>query len=184
MKTTFILISGFSCTGKTTLAKKISQRYLLPLMSRDDIKESLYDSLGYSDREWSKKLGTASYDLLYLFIERLLANKQSLIAESNFKSGTDTTKLLNLKNKYQFHLIQIHCYTSVAIALARFKDRSRSGERHPGHVDDSIYEEMETNWKRGGYEIEDICDRTIRLNTTDFNSIDYEQTYTLIDNNL
>lgn len=89
-----------------------------------------------------------------------------------------------IKNKYQFHLIQIHCYTTVAVALARFKDRSRSEQRHPGHVDYSIYEEMEANWKRGGYEIKDVCDRTIRLDTTDFNSIDYEQIYKTIDNNL
>jgi predicted kinase len=67
MKPILILISGFSCTGKTTLAKKIAQRSSLPLIGRDDIKESLYDSLGYSDRKWSKKLGAASYDLLYLF---------------------------------------------------------------------------------------------------------------------
>jgi hypothetical protein len=71
-----------------------------------------------------------------------------------------------------------------AIALARFKDRSRSGERHPGHVDRSIYEEMEANWKRGGYEIIDVCDRTLKIDTTDFNSIDYEQIYKTIETNL
>ena len=145
MKPILILISGFSCTGKTTLAKLIAKRYSLPLIGRDDLKESLYNSLGYKDREWSKKLGIASYDLLYLFIEQLLANKLSLITESNFKSGTDTANLLNLKSKYQFSLLQIHCYTSVEIALQRFKDRAISSERHPGHVDSSIYEEMEEN---------------------------------------
>jgi adenylate kinase family enzyme len=79
MKPILILISGFSCTGKTTLASKIAKRYLLPSISKDEIKESLYDSLGYSDREWSKKLGIASYDLLYLFMNKLLVNKQSII---------------------------------------------------------------------------------------------------------
>ena len=159
MSPILILISGFSCTGKTTLAKTIAQRYSLPLIGRDDIKESLYNSLGYKDREWSKKLGIASYNILYLFIEQLLANQQSLITESNLKSAIDTAKLLNLKSKYQFNLLQIHCYTSVEIALQRFKNRAISGERHPGHADCLIYEEMETNWRRGGYEILAICDR-------------------------
>lgn len=180
MSSILILISGFSCTGKTTLAKLIAKRYSLPLIGRDDIKESLYNSLGYKDREWSKKLGVASYDLLYLFIEQLLANKQSLITESNFKSGTDTAKLLNFKSKYQFSLLQIHCYTSVEIALQRFKNRAISGKRHPGHVDSLIYEEMEANWQRGGYEILDICDCTIRIDTTNFNSINYEKIYTTV----
>ena len=181
MKSLLIIVSGFSCTGKTTLAKKIAERYLLPLISRDDIKESLYNSLGYSDREWSKKLGVASYDLLYLFTEELLASKKSLIIESNFKSGTDTVKLLNLKNKYQFKLLQIHCHTTVAIALQRFKERAISGARHPGHVDHLIYEEMESNWKQGGYEILNICDRSIKIDTTDFNLIDYPKIYTAIE---
>ena len=180
MKPILILISGFSCTGKTTLAKLIAKRYSLPLIGRDDIKESLYNSLGYKDREWSKKLGIASYDLLYFFIEQLLANEQSLITESNFKSAIDTAKLLNLKSKYQFSLLQIHCYTSVEIALQRFKNRATSGERHPGHVDSLIYEEMEANWRRGGYQISDICDCTIPIDTTNFNLIDYEKIYTII----
>ena len=65
IKSLLIIVSGFSCTGKTTLANKIAKRYSLPLISRDDLKESLYDSLGYSDTEWSNKLGVASYHLLY-----------------------------------------------------------------------------------------------------------------------
>ena len=180
-KSLLILISGFSCTGKTTLAKKIAERYSLPVIGRDNIKESLYDSLGYSDREWSKKLGIASYDLLYLFTEQLLANQKSLIIESNFKSETDTVKLVSFKSKYQFNLLQIHCYTSVAIALERFKARAISGTRHPGHVDGLIYEEMESNWKQGGYEILNVCDRTLKIDTTDFNLIDYQKIYTAIE---
>jgi predicted kinase len=190
MKSLLVLISGFSGTGKTTLAKKIAERYSLPLISKDDIKESLYDSLGYSDREWSKQLGVASYNLLYLFTENLLATEHSVIIESNFKFGIDTVKLLNLKHKYQFSLLQIHCYVEIAIALQRFKNRSRSLERHPGHVDHLIYEEMESNFKKGGYEILNICDReaypkgnhTIKIETSDFDSIDYQAIYQTIEN--
>ncbi len=181
MKPILILISGFSCTGKTTLANRIAKRYSLPLITRDEIKESLYDSLGYSDREWSKKLGIASYDLLYLLMDKLLANNQSLITESNFKLTTDTAKLLNFQSKYKFYLLQIHCYTSVEIALQRFKSRATSGKRHPGHVDHLIYQEMEENWQRGGYEILDICDRTLKIDTTNFNSINYDKIYKIID---
>jgi hypothetical protein len=119
-----------------------------------------------------------------IFINKLLENKQSLITESNFKLKTDTTKLLKLKSKYQFNLVQIHCYTSVEIALQRFKKRAVSEERHPGHVDCLIYEEMEENWRLGGYEILDICDRTIKIDTTDFNSIDYDKIYKIIEANL
>lgn len=181
MKNLLIIVSGFSCSGKTTLAKKIAEHYSLPLMSRDDIKESLYDSLGYSDREWSKKLGVTSYSLLYLFTEQLLANQKSLIIESNFQSETDAVKLLNFKNKYQFNLLQIHCHTQAAIVLQRFENRAISGARHPGHVDHLIYEEMESNYQQGDYKILNVCDFTLNIDTNDFDLIDYEKIYITIE---
>ena len=172
MTCTLIVITGYSCTGKTTLAKMIGKRFDLPVIGRDDFKESLFDSLGYSDREWSKKLGIASYRLLYLMTENLLSSNISLIVESNFKTQNDTKKLKYLKNKYQCYLLQIHCYVEIPLALSRFRERAESGNRHPGHVDHLIYEEIEYSLKKGGYEILDICNRTIRIDTTNFD-IDY-----------
>jgi shikimate kinase len=51
MTSSLIIISGLPCTGKTTLGRKLAQDLSLPLICRDSIKESLFDSLGYSDRE-------------------------------------------------------------------------------------------------------------------------------------
>ena len=182
MKPRLIIISGFSCTGKSTLAKKIAQHYSLPVFGRDDFKEALFDSLGYCDRQLSKEFGIASYKLLYLTTEKILAAGNSLVIESNFQVNPDTEKLKNIKDKYQCSLIQIHCQVPMSLALARFKARSESGERHPGHVDHLILEEMKANLQRGGYKIEDICDRTIDLDTTEFNNIDYQIIYSLLNN--
>lgn len=184
MKQTLIIVSGFSCTGKTTLANKIGNYFSLPVFGRDDFKESLFDSLGYSDREWSKKLGCASYDLLYLMTEKLLSKKLSVIVESNFKVKHDTKKLKELKEKYQCYLLQIHCYVSIPLALTRFEYRANSNQRHPGHVDKLNLEEMEFNFNQGGYEILEICDRTLKLDTTNFKCIDYEAIFNEVENYL
>ena len=64
-----IIISGLPCTGKTTLGHKIAKRYNLPFISKDAVKESLFDSLGCDTREWSKRLGQATYPILYYFME-------------------------------------------------------------------------------------------------------------------
>ena len=178
--TTLIIVSGFSCTGKTALAKKIGEYFSLPAISRDDFKESLYDSLGYSDREWSKKLGIASYRLLYLVTEKILRSGSSIIVESNFKVNSDTEKLKNLKDKYQCYLLQIHCHVAIPLALSRFRNRVTSGERHPGHVDHLNYDEMEFNFKQGGYEIFGVCNRTLKVDTTNFEQIDYEAIFKVV----
>ena len=52
-----IVVTGAPCAGKTTLARRIAETFRLPLIAKDDIKESLFDSLGWKDREWSKQLG-------------------------------------------------------------------------------------------------------------------------------
>ena len=184
MTSTLIIVSGFSCTGKTALARKIGKSLSLPVFGRDDFKESLFNSLGYSDRQWSKKLGVASYKLLYLAIEKLLGTGNSLIVESNFKVKSDTEKLKRLKAIYQCSLIQIHCYVEIPLALARFRQRAESGKRHPGHVDRLNYEEMECNFNKGGYEIIDICDLTIKVDTTNFEEIDYHNILNQIQNYL
>jgi predicted kinase len=184
MKSTLVIVSGFSCTGKTTLAKKIGQNFSFPVFGRDDLKESMFDSLGYCDREWSKKLGIASYSLLYLVTEKILTTGKSLVIESNFTRETDSKKLKCLKEKYHCQIIQVYCYTQATLALARFKQRAESGERHLGHVDHLIYKEMERNFKKSNFEIFDICDSTIRVNTTSFKDINHELIFAKIQSHL
>ena len=93
---------------------------------------------------------------------------------------SDTEKLKKLKDKYQCYLLQIHCHVAIPLALSRFKNRATSGERHPGHVDHLNYDEMEFNFKQGGYKILDICDCTLQVDTTDFEQINYEAIFEVV----
>jgi predicted kinase len=60
-----VIVSGPPCSGKTTLARWLAKELALPLIAKDNIKELLFDHLGWSDRAWSKKLGRATYPLIY-----------------------------------------------------------------------------------------------------------------------
>lgn len=52
-------------SGKTTVAEGLAQRLSLPLIAKDEIKESLYDSLGAEDVSSSTVLGEAAYTLIF-----------------------------------------------------------------------------------------------------------------------
>lgn len=52
MTKAFIVISGIPASGKTTLASQLAPVLNLPLLDKDDILESLFDSLGIGDAEW------------------------------------------------------------------------------------------------------------------------------------
>ena len=64
-----IIVNGPPGSGKTTLGTRIAETFDLPFINKDGIKELLFDTLGWSDREWSKRLGAATYTILYHIIE-------------------------------------------------------------------------------------------------------------------
>ena len=63
----FAIVTGPPGAGKSTLAEYLARELCLPLISKDGIKEILFDTLGWHDREWSKKLGHASFELSSTF---------------------------------------------------------------------------------------------------------------------
>ena len=167
-----IIITGPPCTGKTTLGKKLAEELHLCFISRDDLKESLFDSLGWKDRDWSRKLGAASYHLLYHFMESLLAAGQSFIVETNFSPAFDTSRFLELKSKYGFDSVQVHCETTDEVLYERFKARSESGERHPGHGDRVTYDEFKKSLGKNQHKSLDIGGTIIEVDTTDLESVE------------
>jgi predicted kinase len=177
--TVLILIAGPPGTGKTTLAERISEKFRLPLIYKDSIKETLFDSLGTGDREWSRKLGISSYRLLFYLLESLLKVGNSTIVESNFRPD-DSKKFIELQEKYAFKSLQVFCTTSADIILQRYRKRSESGGRHPGHLDDVVYRELEEELLRGGYRPLDINGDLVLFDTTDFDKTDYGNLYVKI----
>jgi predicted kinase len=130
-----IIISGAPATGKTTLGRRLAAELGVPYVGRDEIKEKLFDQLGWSDRDWSRKVGIASYDLLYYMLEPLLHGGSTLIVESNFNPKFDTARFIAYREKYGLGGCQIFLSVDPEVQLARFCQRVESGERHPGHGD-------------------------------------------------
>lgn len=169
-----LIISGLPCTGKTTIGKKISESFKLPMISKDEIKESLFDSLGWKDREWSKKLGMATYPILYSFCEEQLKNGKSFIIESNFNPSFDNEKLNQLRSNYEARLVVVHCECEGSTLFERFKKRSESGKRHPGHRDHLNYDEFRNVMLSGKFEVLDVGAEIFRLDTTSFDEVNLE----------
>ena len=128
-----VLVSGAPGSGKSAQLRELAPKLGLPVIAKDDIKESLGDSLGVGDLEWSRQLGAATWDLLFLLYEKLLAGGASFIAESNFSTRHHPGRFRELMQRYPFVAVEIHCYAEPSVLAERFRGRQARGERHPVH---------------------------------------------------
>jgi predicted kinase len=138
-----LLISGHPASGKTTLAQHLTPHLQLPLLSKDVIKEALYDTLGWNDHPWTHQFGAASVAVLFALIESQLATGGACIADCNFVPALDEPRVVALHARYAPRILQIHCQTHGPVLVERFRHRSTSGERHPGHGDHAALATLE-----------------------------------------
>ena len=172
MQPLLIIISGPPASGKSSIGRRIAHDLQLPYIGKDDIKERLFDALGIGDRAWSRKLGEATYELLYWFVELQLQVGHSLIVESNFRAPISGPQFVALQERYPFAAFQIICRAPPAVLHARYEERWRSGERHPGHVDDvAIADVMREG--QDAYVAMPLEGPMVELDTTDWDAIDY-----------
>jgi broad-specificity NMP kinase len=171
---TIFIITGLPGSGKTTLSEKLSKKLKLPLINKDAIKELLFDNLGWKDREWSRKLGMTTFTLLYYIMEAQMVARKPFIVESNFKHEFDSKKFRALKKKYNFFPIQIICETKGEVLYDRFKKRFESGNRHPGHCDEIVCEEIREDLLKSDYKPLQIGGKIIKVNTTSFRSVNID----------
>lgn len=169
-----VVISGPSCTGKTTLGKRLAADLGVPFIFKDGIKEILFDTLGWSDRAWSRRLGAASITLLYHSVETLLAAGCSCVAESIFRPEYDDERLKALCERYAALSFQIQCVAEGEVLWRRWQERTESGERHPGHVERACYDEFRPGLLRGRVDPLSLDGPLVEVDTTDFAALDYD----------
>jgi predicted kinase len=137
-----IIVSGPPCAGKSTLANRLREELKWPLLAKDSIKELLFDSLGWQDRTWSRKLSEASYALLFNTAAELLHAGQRCILEGNFRWRETAGRFASLLRP-ELRVIQVCCTAPFAVLSARLHGRVAAGQRHPGHLDALTVGELE-----------------------------------------
>ena len=138
MTARLIIVGGAPATGKTTLARELGLSLQLPVISKDDIKESLAAPFATGDREWSRRLGAATYSALFTVAEQILSAGHGLVLESNFTRTQSEARLRELTRIAQ--AVVIVCRIPDALRRGRFAARAQRG-RHRVHIDDAILAE-------------------------------------------
>ncbi len=131
-----MIVAGAPATGKTTLARRLASDLRLAIATKDDIKETLADSLGTGDRERSRELGAAAYAVLFTVARRTLDSGAGIVVEANFYRDASHPPLRDLAQRA--HAAIVLCRTDRVTRRARFIARGESGQRHGVHLDAQI----------------------------------------------
>lgn len=192
-----ILVTGIPAAGKSTMAEALAERLKLPVISKDTIKELLFDNVGFQSREQKVKLGIASMEIMYYAAGQLMKAGQPFILENNFEYLSEQG-IKNLIEKYQYSVLTITLTGDYNVIYQRFLERQSSPDRHRGHVVNDCYPEKEENhpkvseiknitceqFVRGieqrGFDAFCVDGRQIRVDTTDFSKLNMEELFSQI----
>lgn len=129
-----VLISGPPASGKTTIARPLAEALGFALLTKDDIKESLFTSLNgpADDPAYSRQIGAAAMDLLWA----LAPHCPQVVLEANFRTRSpfERMELAAILHRTGARLVEIHCRIPLEEAARRFAQRARDERHHPAHA--------------------------------------------------
>ncbi len=179
------------------MAEVMSERLKLPVISKDTIKELLFDNVGFQSRAEKVNLGIASMEIMYYVAGQLMKAGQSFILENNFEYSSEYG-IKNLMEKYQYSALTITLTGDYNVIYRRFLERQSSPDRHRGHVVNDCYPEKEENTLKAlkaktisyenfvhgieqrGFDAFCVGGRQIKVDTTDFSKINMEELFSQI----
>jgi predicted kinase len=129
-----VIVTGPPASGKTSAAERLAEALQLAVLSKDTFKETLYEQLG-SGEELEERLERAALALLFAVAGMQLEAGVSLLVESNFDAQFDVAHFHRLHLEHDVELVQVHIGGDTERLVAKFADRARTGDRHPGHGD-------------------------------------------------
>jgi predicted kinase len=128
--TDLMIILGSPASGKTTLSRRLAAELSVPILSKDDIKEALFDVLGFGDRERSRRLSDACFAVQLRMAETQLDLGLCCLVEANWRPE-HAGGVLQVLARSGARTAQVWCRASPGETLRRFAARVR----HPGHLD-------------------------------------------------
>ena len=118
-----ILVSGMPASGKSTLAAQLAAELGIPYFTKDDFKELLFDTGGYTeasmDESTSERFGAQGI--------------VSVVLEANFRAELTAAEIGPIRARVSVR--QVFCHLPVPEIVDRFEARQEGDERHPVHAE-------------------------------------------------
>ncbi|WP_318358457.1 AAA family ATPase [Enterobacter sp.] len=142
---TVILINGIPASGKSTIARQISETFGLPILTIDGIKEPFMACFTDIDRSFNRQLGCAAYKVIWSVVEQSPASCVWLIdAWFGFQPREMLQQLVQQAGVER--VLEVWNHISPELAVSRYAERLQ--HRQPGHPGEEYLPELALLAKR------------------------------------
>jgi predicted kinase len=131
-----VIVNGPPGSGKSTLAASLAAAMALPLLSKDAVKETLLDQLGYADRAASRRIGAAAGEVLWTVLG---ACPDGAVLDTWLAPTARDVVRAGLERAGVRRLVEVWCDCPADETRRRYAAR----ERHPGHFDAELLDSFD-----------------------------------------
>jgi glucokinase len=124
-------VNGVPASGKSTVAREVSQELRAPLLTLDTVKESFFDHLGTGNRDYNRTLGKASYQAIFALIGDFPAGSITVV-DAWF--GFQPMEILqqHIERARLTRVIEVWCHAKPEVIGMRYL--ARAAQRPSGHL--------------------------------------------------
>lgn len=128
-----IVLTGMPASGKSTIAKKLSAEFNIPILEKDALKEELFDTIGFECYAEKRKLDIAANAVLLNVVDTLLSKNIPMIIDNNFDTDSQE-RLKEILERHQCTAITLFFGGETDAFYKRYVERDNEHKRHLGHV--------------------------------------------------
>ncbi|MBE6962024.1 MAG: ATP-binding protein [Ruminococcaceae bacterium] len=128
-----IIVAGMPAAGKSTVAAGLAEYFHYPILEKDNIKEVLFDTVGFGNYPQKRRLDIAANGVLLHVLELMLKADSSVIVVNNFDTES-AGQLCDLMETYQPRSVTVFLNGDAQVLYQRYVERDNLHKRHLGHI--------------------------------------------------
>ena len=128
-----LMIAGLPASGKSTVARRLADAFGMPVLEKDDLKEALFDAVGFRNYPEKRQLDVAANAVLLRAAGAVLDAGESLCLVNNFRR--------DMEYGVREFLAAHPCRAGLLLLTGnadvfwrRYAERDRVGARHMAHA--------------------------------------------------
>ena len=128
-----LIIAGLPASGKSTVARRLAGAFGMPVLEKDDLKEALFDTVGFRNYPEKRQLDVAANAVLLRAAGAILDAGESLCLVNNFRR--------DMEDGVREFLAAHPCRAGLLLLTGdadvfwrRYAERDRIGARHMAHA--------------------------------------------------